>query len=151
MVIELMKIEREFFLAKKTSEELKNYLLNKEELIKNDSIEILFLCLKYNYIFNDLYIYLEKNLTNKDKYDLLYFCLNKKKEQESLLILNSGIDVDLYFINLISVINNLGNEMEAISELVLLKMNKSLTKEQFNLLSVDLKNKLNFIRNIKEF
>lgn len=131
--------------------DFKQFMIENLDFIKENACEFLFLCIKYNvyfeYSYKESYIYLNEG----DKYELFSFCLRAKKEKESLVILNCDIELDSNFVNLISILNDNSKDMEGLTELILLKLSKDLNEEHYMLLENHLKEKIHFIKNVKEF
>lgn len=136
----------------KKFKDLENYFIADLDYIKENIDDIIYICLNYNLYFEEIYEKFIELLNEENKYQLFKYCINKNKIKESRVIIANKIDLDKYFVNILSVLEDKVNDIdEGLIELILIKMNKELDNEQLNFISEELKNKIHYIKNIKEF
>ncbi len=136
----------------KKFKDLENYFIADLDYINENIDDIIYICLNYNLYFEEIYEKFIELLNEENKYQLFKYCINKNKFKESKVIIANKIDLDKYFVNILSVLEDKVNDIEeGLIELILIKMNKELDKEQLNFISEELKNKIHYIKNIKEF
>lgn len=127
------------------------YIKKENDYIIENVLEFLFICFHLNLYFIHFYNVFNHLLNEDEKYELLKSSIDHKKESYIKVIIENDIDLNKNLVNILSLLEDKVLELEGVVELILLKTEKEISKEQQFFVSENLRNKINYIKNLKEF
>ncbi len=130
---------------------VEEYIKKEADYINENVLEFLFICFHLNLYFIHFYTVFNYLLNEEEKYELLKSSIEYKKESYIKVIIENEIDLNKNLVNILSLIEDKVLDLEGVVELILLKTENELSKEQQNFVSENLRNKINYIKNLKEF